>query len=91
MAINDETKGDGMRMAFEKWAGDQGFPTQSTLDGKDYQDLRTQGAWESWQAAQSAMRVDAFAYFCTVGKASLTDEQRDALSYLYLAAIGGKV
>jgi hypothetical protein len=32
------------------------------------------------------MRRDAFADFCTVGKASLTDEQRSALSYLYLAA-----
>lgn len=33
------------------------------------------------------MRRDAFADFCTVGKASLTDEQRGALSYLYLAAM----
>ncbi|WP_233154808.1 dATP/dGTP pyrophosphohydrolase domain-containing protein [Candidimonas nitroreducens] len=35
---------------FEVWADDQGFPLQRTVRGDDYQDLRTQGAWDSWQA-----------------------------------------
>ena len=39
------------RLAFEKWADDQGFSLQRTVtsDGEDYQDLRTQGPWDAWQ------------------------------------------
>lgn len=38
------------REAFEVWADDQGFKLQPTVHGDDYQDLRTQGPWEAWQA-----------------------------------------
>lgn len=38
------------RAAFEAWAGDQGFSLQRVDLGDDYQDLRTQGPWEAWQA-----------------------------------------
>lgn len=38
------------RKAFEAWASDQGFLMQRTVHGEDYQDLRTQGPWEAWQA-----------------------------------------
>ncbi len=38
------------RKAFEAWASDQGFLMQRTVHGDDYQDLRTQGPWEAWQA-----------------------------------------
>jgi len=40
------------REAFEAWAGDQGFPLRrlEIFDGASYQDLRTQGVWDAWQA-----------------------------------------
>lgn len=38
------------RAAFEAWADDQGFPLKRVGLGDDYQDLRTQGPWEAWQA-----------------------------------------
>jgi hypothetical protein len=38
------------REAFEAWASDQGFVLTRTVHGDDYQDLRTQGPWDAWQA-----------------------------------------
>ncbi|MBT2300414.1 hypothetical protein J7E70_08040 [Variovorax paradoxus] len=38
------------REAFEAWANDQGFLLGRVVRGDDYQDLRTQGPWEAWQA-----------------------------------------
>jgi len=38
------------RAAFESWANDQGFVLTRVVRGDDYQDLRTQGPWEAWQA-----------------------------------------
>lgn len=40
-----------IRQKFEEWAGDQGFCLTRTFDGDGYQDLRTQGPWDAWQAA----------------------------------------
>jgi hypothetical protein len=50
------------REAFEAWAGDQGFVLTRTVHGDDYQDLRTQGPWEAWQAhaARSASRQEGW-------------------------------
>lgn len=41
------------REAFEVWAADQGFVLTRTVHGDDYQDLRTQGPWDAWQARAS--------------------------------------
>lgn len=38
------------RGKFETWADGQGFPLELTVHGNEYQDLRTQGPWEAWQA-----------------------------------------
>lgn len=38
------------RAAFEEWAADQGFQLPHTISGDGYQDLRTQGPWDAWQA-----------------------------------------
>jgi len=48
------------REAFEAWAGDQGFVLTRTVHGDEYQDLRTQGPWDAWQAhaALSASRQE---------------------------------
>ena len=48
------------RESFEAWGGDQGYPLRRIHDEADqpYLDLRTQGAWEAWQArAQLAQAV----------------------------------
>lgn len=50
--IEQETMTDMRREAFERWAGDQGFPVSRWMeDSDDYQDLRTQTAFDSWTAA----------------------------------------
>jgi hypothetical protein len=54
---------DAIRKAFEGWARDQGFELRRTLDGKDYQDLRTQGPWDAWHACAKAER-EACAKVC---------------------------
>lgn len=38
------------RQRFEAWADDQGFPLQKLETSDGYLDLRTQGAWDAWQA-----------------------------------------
>lgn len=51
--MTDKTPGEReakVREAFEAWADDQGFPLKRVGLGDDYQDLRTQGPWEAWQA-----------------------------------------
>lgn len=40
-----------IRQKFEEWAGDQGFCLTRTFDDDGYQELRTQGPWDAWQAA----------------------------------------
>ncbi|AMW36157.1 hypothetical protein [Xanthomonas phage XAJ2] len=47
---------DKERAQFEAWAGGHGFILDRTDVGGDYdyQDLRTQGPWEAWQAALAA-------------------------------------
>lgn len=41
------------RAKFEAWADDQGFMLTRTVQGDGYQDLRTQGPWDAWQARAS--------------------------------------
>lgn len=53
-----EVQGDA-RAQFEAWADDQGFKLDRTVQGDDYQDLRTQGPWEAWQAALAARQPGA--------------------------------
>lgn len=42
------------RRRFEAWADDQGFPLRRLETSGGYLDLRTQGAWEAWQASYLA-------------------------------------
>ena len=68
------------REQFEAWGGDQGYPLRRIHDEADqqYLDLRTQGAWEAWQAARAQP--------AQAGQV-LTDEEIDAV---YIACrIGG--
>ena len=45
-----------LRAAFEAWATSQWLVLQRTVHGEDYQDLRTQGAWEAYQAGRAALQ-----------------------------------
>ncbi len=54
----NEPKLTDERAKFEAWASDQGFPLRR-FDDADYQDLRTQGPWEAWQARAAIPAVPA--------------------------------
>ncbi len=62
------------RAHFEAWAGDQGFLLGRTFDGEQYQDLRTQGPWEAWQARAAEPGGDVL----TAPAGEPTDEEIDA-------------
>jgi hypothetical protein len=49
-AVHTEGATEAERAAFEAWADDQGFVLKRVILGDDYQDLRTQGPWDAWQA-----------------------------------------
>lgn len=44
------------RAEFEAWATSQWLVLQRTVHGEDYQDLRTQVAWEAYQAGRAALQ-----------------------------------
>lgn len=56
------------RAEFEAWATSQWLVLQRTVHGEDYQDLRTQVAWEAYQAGRAAGIRD--------GRAALQSQDR---------------
>lgn len=49
------------RDSFEAWAANEGFSLRrmDTFDGESYRDLRTQGAWDAWQACVACAKLKA--------------------------------
>lgn len=75
--MTTKTDTEQLRAEFEAWAVDQGFPLRRTIHGEDYQDLRTQGAFEAYQAGRAALQSQVkndTTLFCDLK----TDEEKSA-------------
>lgn len=67
-----------MREKFEKWADDQGFILDRTIHGNDYQDLRTQGPWDAYQAAYADLLAEPAAPQAEPSDTALAQEMANA-------------